>query len=120
MDGHRRRAGDPQVAAYGPRVEVRVLPGEVQRRPDAQRRQLGQTALAAETGERGDSGRVGTRRVREALLPAAERDRPPPALQPWVQVPARAPEQDRAVRGVEAAGAGDAEGRTGVDTRLVL
>ncbi len=89
VDGHGRRAGDPQVAAERRRVELRVLSREVKGHSEPERGQLGQAAGAAESGEGGDRGRTRARGVLEGLLASAvaQRDGVLAALQAGVDVP---------------------------------
>src|SRR5690606_1383503 len=94
--------------------------GEVQRDADAERGQLGEAAGAGEAREGGHGGRVGPRRVVEALLESGEADGLRSAAQAGVPVGARAAERGPPVGGVDAAGAADAEGGAGVRVPVAL
>ena len=101
-------------------LERGVLAGEVQGDPDAERGELGEPAGAADAGEGGDGGRVGPGGVVDALLPAAQGHGALSVRQARVVVRARAAQLGLSVGGVDASGAGDAEGRAGAGARVVL
>src|SRR5690606_25540706 len=119
-DGGRRRAGDAQVLAERGGVEAGVLAGEVQGDADAEGGQPGQPAGLAESGEGGDGGRARPGRIVEGLLASGERDLAGSAVQAGVAVGARAAQLGLSVGGVDASGAGDAEGGPGVRALLAL
>lgn len=118
--GDGRGAGDVQVAGDGGGLEAGVLAREVEGDADAEGGELGEAAGAADAGQGGHGGRVGAGRVGEALLTARQPHGTLAAAQARVGVGARAAQLGPPVGGVDASGAGHAEGGAGVGALVVL
>ncbi|ESU47784.1 hypothetical protein P376_4235 [Streptomyces sp. HCCB10043] len=112
------RAGDAYGAVQRGGLEPAELSREVEREPDAEGGELGESA--ADAGHGRDGRRHGSGRVAEGLRPAAERDVPAAAAQPRVGVAARPAQEGGSVGGVDASGAGDAEGGPGGGAGVLL